>query len=627
MPKEIYLSGRCITLNPKQIIGSGGEADIYRIDPNHAVKIYKTPDHPDYKGLPKEQEGARERILIHQRKLREFPKNLPSRIITPIDLATDANNQKILGYEMLLVKNSEVLMRYSERNFRASVPNEAVIVIFCDLHSTVEQTHKAGVVLGDFNDLNVLISGTEAYIIDADSCQWGSYPCRVYTTKFVDPLLCNSSGMVSQHNENSDWYAFSVMLFQSLLFVDPYGGIYKPKNPAQKIPQSSRQLHRITVFNLDVVYPKPAIPYGVLPDDLLEYFHRLFEKDIRGIFPIKTLENMRWTQCTNCGLVHARGKCPGCDQIAPGSIKERQVVQVTGKRIIATRVFQTSGRILFAAYQGGRLRYLYQNHGEDCFRREDGSIVVSGRVCTPQMRFRINGSNTIIATQNRMTIYSPNEKPVETQVDSFGSLPMFDANERHYYWVRSGDILRNGTYGNELIGQSLENQTLFWVGPRFGFGFYQAGELSMYYTFDAEKSQSLNDKVNLPRISGQLIDSTCVFAEDRCWFFTSTQQGGKTINQCSVIMFNGVVLGTTSTTAGDGSWLGSIRGKLAAGNFLLSNTDDGIVKVQTNGNGQIEKIQEFPDTEPFVSSTDHLFFGDNGLSVVHPKEVWNLRIV
>jgi len=625
MPNEIYLSGRLVRLDPKQIIGSGGEADIFKIDSDHAVKIFKTPDHPDYHGLIQEQQGARERIATHQRKLRDFPKNLPKKDVIPIDLATDITGRIVAGYEMMLVKNSEVLMRYNQRDFRASVPNENIVLIFRDLHPTVDQTHKAGVVIGDFNDLNVLVVGTECYIIDFDSCQWGPYICKVYTSKFVDPLLCDSTGMVKQHNELSDWYAFSVMLFQSLLLVDPYGGIYKPKNPANKILPSARQSHRITVFNPEVVYPKPAVHYGVLPDDLLEHFHRLFEKDARGVFPLPLLDNLRWTKCTNCGLIHARGKCPSCDQTAPGRVKEKEVISVTGK-VVATRVFQTSGKILFASHQAGKLRYLYQDHNENCFRREDGSIAVDNISCTPQMRFRINGKDTLVGAFNKISVYSPNKAPTDIVVDSFGSLSMFDANEKHRYWMRNGIIWRDGVYGDEQIGQSLENQSLFWVGPKFGFGFYQAGSLAMYYTFDAERVRSINDNVKLPRISGQLIDSTCSFSDTLCWFFTSTQKSGQTINQCFIINSIGEVLGTASAIANDGSWLGTIRGKLAVGNFLLTTTDDGIVKVQADKLGQIEKTQEFPDTEPFVTSIDYLFLGDGGLSIVKPKEVWNIRI-
>ena len=46
----------------------------------------------------------------------------------------------------------------------------------------------------------------------------------------------------------------------------------------RRITHDARPLHRITIFHPEVKYPKHAVPYGVLPDDILQYFHLVFEK-------------------------------------------------------------------------------------------------------------------------------------------------------------------------------------------------------------------------------------------------------------------------------------------------------------------------------------------------------------
>ena len=56
------------------------------------------------------------------------------------------------------------------KNFR-----ELVVKIFKDLRRTVEQIHRANVVIGDFKDLNVLVENAEAYIIDSDSFNSGRF--------------------------------------------------------------------------------------------------------------------------------------------------------------------------------------------------------------------------------------------------------------------------------------------------------------------------------------------------------------------------------------------------------------------------------------------------------------------
>lgn len=620
---DIYVSGKKVRLDPAKSIGKGGEADIFDIGGGFAAKIFKEPDHPDYTGQPHEQQGARERIAIHQEKLPAFPKGLPERVVTPVELATDRLGKRIVGYTMPIVRNAEVLLRYADRGFRqGGVPTDTVVQIFRDLHQTVGGIHRGGVVIGDFNDLNVLVRGSEAFVIDADSFQFGRFPCRLYTAKFVDPLLCNPRAsapeLVAPHSPTSDWYAFAVMLMECLLFVDPYGGVYRPKDQAKRVLHDARPLRRITVFHPEVRYPKPAVPYGVLPDDLLDYFHRVFERDERGVFPLRLIEAMRWTACSTCGTEHARAQCPNCQTAAPAAVRE--VVRVRGK-VTATRIFRTSGVILTATVEDGMLRFLYHESG--VWRREDRSEVARGAL-DPQVRYRIQGQTTLMGRGSELVSIARDGTPAMSSVDTYGLLPVFDANARAKYWAAGGQILRDGPVGPEYVGDVLAGQTLLWVGSDFGFGFYRAGNLSVAFVFPAT-GRGVNDTVKLPPIRGQLIDATAVFTRDRVWFFTSTNELGKSVNRCTVIRADGTVEAGAETTAGDGSWLGTIRGKCAAGNFLLAATDDGIVRVEPQGT-TIAKTREFPDTEPFVDADSMLLADSAGIYVVDRQEIKILKI-
>lgn len=620
---EVFLKGVRITLDPSKSIGKGGEADVFLIDNDRALKVFKRPNHPDYAGFPAEQRAAQERIAEHQKKLTVFPRNLPPRVIVPEDLVTD-NAGKISGYTMRFIKDTEALLRYSERSFRqAGIDSNKVVEIFRDLHKSVAGIHQAKAVIGDFNDLNILVSGSAGYLIDADSFQFGQFLCRMFTAKFVDPLLCDPQQpnltLVKPHNSNSDWYAFSIMLMQCLLFVDPYGGIYLPKDKTKKITQGKRPFHRITVFNPEVRYPKPAIPYTVLPDDFLEYLHRVFEKDFRSDFPQKLLESIRWTHCLNCGLEHARNVCPVCASAAPSAVKE--VVTIRGK-VTAARIFRTPGVILFAVSQKEELKWLYHENGDE-FKREDGKLVIKGNL-DPQMRYRIYRESTLLAKENQLVTLTPNQPASRMMLDRYGNLPIFDANERFRYWLENGRLMRDAQFGPAYIGEVLSGQTLFWVGSHFGFGFYRAGNLSIAFVFDAERP-GMNDTIKLPPLSGQLIDSTCVFSKDRCWFFTSAQESGIIINRCMVIKADGSIEATAKSEKGENNWLSNIRGKCAVGNFLLSATDEGIVRLEPN-NGQIIQTREFPDTEPFVNADCHIFPGKGALYVVDRQEIRTLKI-
>jgi len=102
---------------------------------------------------------------------------------------------------MPFLNGTEVLLSYTVRKYRElhKIDANAVVDILRNLHQIVTGIHQAGVVIGDFNDLNVLVANhRETYLVDADSMQFGQFPCRTFTVRFVDPLLCSPDKLVRQ---------------------------------------------------------------------------------------------------------------------------------------------------------------------------------------------------------------------------------------------------------------------------------------------------------------------------------------------------------------------------------------------------------------------------------------------
>ncbi|MEK7130614.1 MAG: hypothetical protein AAB793_03095, partial [Patescibacteria group bacterium] len=435
-----------------KFISKGGEAEVFDIGGGLALKIFKPPDHSDYDLSPLEQKAAGIRIAEHQQKLLNFPKNLSGRIIAPQDLATDKSGKEIIGYIMRFLNGAETMLRYGEAGFRKKISGDLIVRIFEDLRETVGMLHNSAVVIGDFNDLNVLVKDAQAYLIDADSFQFGKFLTRGFTEKFVDPMLCEKRAplqLIYPHTKNSDWYAFAVMFLQSLLAADPYGGIYKPKKTSGRIPHNARIFHRITIFHPEVMYPKPAIPYGMLPDELLQQFHLIFEKDWRGIFPEKIINAVRWTKCITCGAEYARPNCPNCRTAHPSIVKQSIIVR--GK-VTASTIFRTRGNIVFAGMQNGKLLWLFHEDGR--FRREDRAIATEGDL-DPNLRFRIQGSKTLIGKNNGLAVFDPPRKPEVRTIDTFKNLPVFDANEDNIFWLQNGRILKKGEWGDEYLGDGV----------------------------------------------------------------------------------------------------------------------------------------------------------------------------
>lgn len=615
---DVIVGDKRVRLDPAKSVGKGGEADIYQLSADKVLKIFKSHHHPDLAGSVDEQQAAKNRLAEHQKKLLSFPKNLPSHVITPMDLATNIAGNQIVGYSMRYLSQAEVLLRYTDKLFRQAINPQVIPTIFLNLHQTVEGIHKAGVVIGDFNNLNVLVEQDRAFVIDSDSFQFPPFLCRAYTERYLDPTLCNpkknSVSLTMPYQANSDWYAYAVMLMECLLYVGPYGGVHVPSNPTDRLTYADRVLKRITVFNPQVRYPKPAIPYNMLPDELLQNFTQIFEKDNREVFPKQLLQNLRWTKCVNCGTEHARNTCPNCKyaQVVP-----KTTVKIRGQ-VTATSIFTTNGVLLNVKLVDGKLKWIV--HESSNYKNEAGVNILSGSLL-PKTRVRIAPRATMIGYGSRV-LNITQARVEQMDVDTFAGLPMLAVNSDHKYWLSAGQLKRDGLLGDEVIGEVLPNQTLFWVGPKFGLGFYQAGEMSVGFVFDANK-RGLNDSVKLPRISGQLVDANCEFSGNLAWLMLSVNEKGKLINRCLLISQTGEILAEANSA--NANWLSSIKSSGAVSDFLLTATDDGIVRVERNGN-QLQVTKEFPDTEPFVDSQSRLIVGNGGLYVMTSKDITFLKL-
>jgi len=564
MARTVYLGGSAIRLEPAMVFGEGGEAEIFK-EGKRILKVWKKPNHPDFAG----------------RVLRDMSKS--SSLLT--------------------------------------TPFPEVMDLFRDLHATVTATHGQGVVFGDFNNLNVLAHGTEAYVLDADSMQFGKFPCRTFMGKFVDPKVCDPKEtkpvQILPHSAETDWYAFCVMLFESLLFVPPFGGVFRSRS----VKHDERPLRGISVFHPDVKLPGKATPFERLSDDLLEYFKRIFEEGLREAFPMALLERVQWAECSGCGIWHSRAKCPTCSTTSPVPA----MVETVFGELVYNRVFQTEGLLVHAKAEGGSIAYIY--HEDGAFFREGGKRLFSGEVGA-DLRLRIAGPKTIIARGTQAVITDGKDKPSRLTVDLYrDKVPMIDSAGGEIHWISGGTLYSEGEFAPKAIGKVMEGQTLFWSGPKFGFGFYRAGQISVAFVFENQ----INDSVKV-EVKGQLLDATAYFTDSRCWFLTVTKQGSELVHSCYLLSRKGEVLAKEEAIEDDGSWLGSsIRGKTAATigsgktHCLFSIGEEGIVRIDEE-NGLLREKKSFPEAADTVNPSHHIFFTKGGITVVKRKETGLLTI-
>lgn len=617
---KLFINGNSLNL-PKQPLGGGGEASVYAIDTTTVAKIFHIPD----SSTPADQKKAMGiKLALQQKKLPSFPKTLPGNVITPQTLITDAKGI-IVGYTMKLIDQAQLWVQYvNPANRINDKQNNEVTKSLIKLYDTVQGLHQKKVTVGDFNDLNIMVQKGNIYMIDADSYQWDKYPCDTFTQKYVDPLLCIKDATSNQlmlnkhHNDMSDWYAYTIMWMEALMFGGPYAGIYRPQDQKKRIDESLRPLKRITIFDPEVKRPKIIMPDNLLPDDLLHHFYETFVKDQRKVPDKRLLEQTQWQTCTQCGTYHARHQCPVCSHALPAQIKHS--IKVYGN-ITADTIFQTTGSILYATIQDGRLFYLV--HEDGAFKREGGKKLMDG---TPVlgMKYGIVQYDTYIAHEQTMVTVRSNGSFEKNALGRYEGHPMVATNSHHAYWLERDQIMRSDDLAPRSLGDVLQDRTVFWTGETFGVGIYGVPGFYIPFVFDA-LHKGLNDTVKLPGLNGRLIDGFATFTNNIVWLWLISEEK-------NVLYYHGYVIDNFGKTLAEvhehgetHAWMSNIRGKYASGNFCFAPTDDGMVRLSYNQGGTIFEEKAFPDTEKWVNANTRILVGKDGIYAINAQSITNLK--
>jgi hypothetical protein len=583
---RVVIENERVDLEDGALLGQGGEGRVYRLG-KRAVKIFHA--------TPREKAA----------KLEDFPRGLPRGVVAPIHLARDPKTLAVVGYTMDLVVGATDAFRLSSRRFRqGAVRNDEVCALLRRLHTLVGQLHARAVVVGDLNDGNVVFTGTEPWMIDTDSMQFGRHLCTVAHERFLDPRLFGADlTRAPAFDAGSDWYAFAVIAFASLLYVHPYGG----QHPT--IPTMLRRAEaRHSVLRSDVAYPRAASPFAILSDEMLDAFTRVFDGGARGTFPTPVL-SPRWTVCA-CGVEHARATCPAC---ATRVQVPAAVGTAAGMR--ATRLFATKGRIVAAVVQGG-LRYAYVDE-RGVLRREDGAAIPVP--ITPTTRVAIAGSSTWIHDGAALTHVARGEIVQRLEAAAF------DAGLGGAYYA-AGDWLHDAATGAR-VGQVLAGTTWLEVGDRFGVGFYRAGRITVGFVVRPGRGML---RVELPAIAvtARLVDATATFDGDRVLVGVATEEGGRRTHTLTLVGADGAILARASGAPDTRPLLASVFGKCMAGGAIVSATDEGLVLARPNTvTGDIPETKTFAGARDFVAAGADILAGPQGsVYVVHTGEILQLTI-
>ncbi len=637
MIRVAVIDGQKVRIDHSQVLGVGGEATVVR-DNNRAIKIYHKPD------------------ADRARKLKDFCSagfKLPRNICMPQDLVLDSTGRKIVGFTMPLIPSGrEVVQELARKSFRKSHPrynSEFIADLFIHAHKTMESLHQHGIVIGDFNDLNVLFDMTKPLMvfIDVDSYQFGQHPCMVGTEHFLDPCLYGLNLAEKPYfSEQNDWYSFCCMLIKSLIMCHPYGGVH-PK--VKTLPQRAES--RITAFDTGVIYPKAAYSPDLLDDGLMNMIDRVFKKGHRDKPEVEMLEEFRnaLTACGSCGVMYPGDKqsCPQCAKINTQQIQRQvKIVKKPGHRTVhSEEILSAVGSFVWHRLVSKSLFAVSLSGNKYTLHQSTQSNPVGEISSDEPLRFGIFGGKYLVtsASDEAINVWDTSaglKHVVRQTCGSFHGTKTFGCSKNYLFrmkdgWLYKGRVgtgasgITSGMYVEDQVINMMDDQTWFICSPVndvvFGFQrFFQNYQFFLHRHEEGKSVKFFDVKIPALEQNESILSVSARFDASCVLFLMKTEIKGKTFTRVFVIhQHDGRILSQYCVEALSSDTHKNIHGKAfmrpGKGNgFILHPTDDGVVQ-EIVGDNAVGSMSLLSETEQFISETDSLLNFRSGILVVGDK--------
>ncbi len=263
-------------------IGRGGEGTVYSVQGNNDIVIKRY----------NEAIG-----VLHVQKLERMVAmgnvGIDAYAAWPKDLVRDEQGQacgfvmrKLTGYVPLH-------MIFSPMDRKKLFPDKGynfLVHVARNLCTAFYQLHQCGLVVGDVNEGNILISSTGMVsFIDCDSFQVQDgdqyFYCEVGVPRYTPPeLLARQTFDQVVRTVNTDSFSMAVLVFQ-LLFLGRHPFAGKNKTAVDIDEETAIKMHEFA-YSLEhkrkkLAPPKDSFDINNLTDELIALFHQAFERPIR----------------------------------------------------------------------------------------------------------------------------------------------------------------------------------------------------------------------------------------------------------------------------------------------------------------------------------------------------------
>ncbi|MBX7219070.1 MAG: hypothetical protein K1Y36_03920 [Blastocatellia bacterium] len=278
-------NGFLIELRENLILGVGGEGKVFALPPapDLVAKVYHSP---------KPQHEAKLRAMLAYAVTDPMQDLGHTSIAWPVDLlVSHAGSAKVSGYLMPRVAGMRpVFTFYNPASRLRECPlfgYRYLLRTARNLATAVQTLHELGIVIGDVNESNILVSENALVtLVDTDSFQIKDkhtseiYRCPVGKPQFTPPELQGLSFKEINRSIEHDLFGLAILLFQLLMEgTHPFDGVYQGGGEPP--------LHESRIQAGDFPYarqprklyqPKPSSPpFEMLSPALQALFRQCFE--------------------------------------------------------------------------------------------------------------------------------------------------------------------------------------------------------------------------------------------------------------------------------------------------------------------------------------------------------------
>jgi len=267
--------GRLLTLGAALNQGGEGSVHAHPEQPSSLVKIYANATN----------ERA-EKILALLDYARQVDASLLKHAAWPTEAIYAAGHQrKVIGFAMPRIKGRPIHSFYSPKERKQTFPNMSwrqLIKISENTAIAFEGLHQSGVVLGDINEGNFLVTD-EGYVklIDCDSYQIShgglTFKCPVGVGMWTPPELQGQSFADLVRTPDHDAFGLAVLIFQ-LLFIGrhPFAAKRREDHSIEQAIQNNLFAYSREVADTGVVAPDLSLAVPSVGQAVFRLFEQAF---------------------------------------------------------------------------------------------------------------------------------------------------------------------------------------------------------------------------------------------------------------------------------------------------------------------------------------------------------------